>query len=620
MKNLYLFQPQQTYSFDAQISYWLPYSVGCLWSYARQNIEIQNNVKLVDIYFKRGEITSVVDELVDPDVALFSCYVWNWEYNKLLAKNIKDRWPNCIIVFGGPQVTDRPVENRFFKKHPYVDVIVNGEGEEAIEQILLDLIHGRKTKPILSFSRLKELSYPSPYTGGVFDDTIAKHTNNTWQVVLETNRGCPYQCTFCDWGSATYSKVTKFDEQRVIDDITWFSKNKIDFVFIADANFGILHDRDKRIAEHINHLQITTGFPKTVSAQWAKNGKSKILDIAKIFFSNKNRGFSLSVQSMNDTVLDAIKRKNLDISDLEGMLKLCAEHNISTYTEIILSLPYETKDTWRENLNKILSAGQHGSIDVWFLSLIENAELNSIEQRTLHDIKTVKVPKRLTGAAKTDDPVVEYENIAYSTRYMSFDDLITSYMFSHIIVMYHCGGWTQVLARFMNQQHDVSYLEFYDTLEKYIQNHPGTLNKIYYDIREFVTAILTDNGHNIEKYCEKEVHSAVWNGLPSVAGDPESVFSEIFEFFDQNFPYVDNKILKSLKQFQVDFMYDFKKEYPYQVNYAHNIPGYINNQSNLNTPITVEFSYPYSWDTLEQYQSRSFIMRRREAHKALYTK
>ena len=56
----------------------------------------------------------------------------------------------------------------------------------------------------------------------------------TW----ETNRGCPFSCTFCDWGSATASKVYQFGMDGLHDEIGWMSRQRIGFVFCCDANFG----------------------------------------------------------------------------------------------------------------------------------------------------------------------------------------------------------------------------------------------------------------------------------------------------------------------------------------------------------------------------------------------
>ena len=59
-----------------------------------------------------------------------------------------------------------------------------------------------------TFRDLDEI--PSPFLEGAFDSIMAANPQESWIGLWETNRGCPFRCTFCDWGSATAAKVTKF--------------------------------------------------------------------------------------------------------------------------------------------------------------------------------------------------------------------------------------------------------------------------------------------------------------------------------------------------------------------------------------------------------------------------
>merc|ERR1711871_405555 len=99
--------------------------------------------------------------------------------------------------------------------------------------------------------------------------------------------------------------------------------NKIEYIFMADANFGIFPDRDMAITDYILDVQERTGFPSTVNANWHKNAKQNVIEIVKKFISNGfNRGMTLSVQSMDEQVLDIIKRKNMDTSHLGKMMDI----------------------------------------------------------------------------------------------------------------------------------------------------------------------------------------------------------------------------------------------------------------------------------------------------------
>jgi hypothetical protein len=119
---------------------------------------------------------------------------------------------------------------------------------------------------------------PSPYLLGLLDPFGAAQAG----AVIETNRGCPYGCTFCDWGSATLSRIRKFSLERVFAELEWSARNTIDIASIADANFGIF-ERDVEIAEKIAELKRAYGFPRTVAVNYAKNTVKHLRKIIEIF-------------------------------------------------------------------------------------------------------------------------------------------------------------------------------------------------------------------------------------------------------------------------------------------------------------------------------------------------
>ena len=165
MKNVYLIQAEIT---SGPINeHYLPFSVGCIWSYANQFEDIKSNFKLCDVIWRRDRQTNVLDKIIDPDIVGFSCYVWNHNWNLTLAKKIKNKYPNCLIVFGGPSV------NEEWTNYKFIDVAMFGEGEVAWAE-LLRLYQDNKSIPrYWNNPRQNDIAnFPSPYTTGFFDKII----------------------------------------------------------------------------------------------------------------------------------------------------------------------------------------------------------------------------------------------------------------------------------------------------------------------------------------------------------------------------------------------------------------------------------------------------------------
>ena len=181
-----------------------------------------------------------------------------------------------LIVFGGPEVAI--TDPKLFVDNPFMDLVICYEGEITFKRVLKafesrdwetvpGLLINRngeavKTEDAERIETLEEV--PSPYLSGIFDDLIAKHPEVTWQGTLETNRGCPFACTFCDWGSLTYNKVKKFELQRVFDELEWMAKHNFDWISITDANFGMFPERDGMIADKIIEMQEKYGSPRKI--------------------------------------------------------------------------------------------------------------------------------------------------------------------------------------------------------------------------------------------------------------------------------------------------------------------------------------------------------------------
>lgn len=618
-------------------AYYLPYSTAILWSYAQQFDAVKNNFSLGDFVWRRDPIEQTVELLKDSAVVGFSTYIWNKNYNAVLARELKKVNPDILILYGGPEP---PIEKpEFFKLHPYVDICVKQEGEISFRRIL-ENFNSKDFKSIPGLlinengeafdtgvsERINELDIiPSPYLLGIFDDLMKQHPDVRWNATLETNRGCPYACTFCDWGSLTYNKVKKFDLERVFDELEWIGRNRCDFVSITDANFGIFPDRDSLIADKLIEVQKTYDNPKAYTISWAKNQKREIVDIVKklIYDGGAKIGLNLSVQTMDENVLDIIKRKNLDTNKIEEVFELCEENNIPLYTELILGLPGETLDSWKQNFYRLYRAGNHTGITIYQAQLLENAEMNLL-QRRLYKIEGRVVYDYLVGTYNENE-LREGVEVVISTKDLPFEKMLDAQVFSWFMNTFHINGITNYISRFLRSYSNVEYEEFYEKLFNYIKRDEW-LNSEIERIR--------DHYSNWSKFGKIdhvpiqgiEIHG--WNLVHSTIINMQSqnkakhVFSIVEQFVKDNFD-LNEEMFDQLMKFQSNYIVDYTeaKTYPKILNFNYDFLGYILNDSNLEVESSYEFEFPEDKTmSLMQFCEQIFFARRRNFGKAWITK
>lgn len=526
-KNIYFSQVNYSTGSGKFKGYWFPYSVATIWAYVQQFEWVTDNFELKELLFKRETPQELLDRIDEPHIFCFSNYVWNYEYNKKVAKAIKEKYPDCLISFGGPQVTKRPKEKKLFEKNPFIDTISLGEGERNFLTLLEDY-QTDSVKQMYAFDRLQELDFPSPYGMGLFEKMIQDNPGYQWNAVLETNRGCPFKCTFCDWGNLTYSKIKKFNLERIFEDLEWMGKHKIGYGIIADANFGCFKERDMYITEKMVEVQQKYGYPETVDASWYKNLTKEVIDIVKKFVENGfNRGFSLSLQSMNEETLVSIERANMKLNQFGDILDLCNEQQIPSYSELILGLPHETKKTWLSGLCKLIESGQHNSIESWLTQMLENSQLN--QEREEHGFDTVFLDNYYTSQ---EDFVEEKAEIVRGTKYMPFTDLVDAWMFSWLITNLHIYGWTQIYSIFLRKNKEVSYETFYAKLLDRVQQSDSIVGIEYRKTKERITHYLEG-----KETIDYSGHTLLWDSQQEFHKNRNNVleFTESFYYeFDNN--------------------------------------------------------------------------------------
>ena len=578
--------------------YWLPHSIACVYTFVEEKNPGYFDVNRV--VFRREAVAVASESMRNDGMILFSCYMWNWEYNLELSKRIKEINPDAIIVFGGPQVSEFRLQEQQ-EEFDWVDSWIVSEGELSFEKLVNDLRTEGTVQKTYDAQRLMDLDIPSPYVNGFFDTIIKENPEIKWSTTLETNRGCPFKCSFCDWGSLTYSKIKKFPVPKVYQEIEWLGKNKIEYIFVADANFGVFPERDSEIVDIMLEVQATYDYPKVFNANWHKNSRQNVIPIVKKLTSNgMNRGMTLSVQSMDTDVLKAIERKNMDMSHLKDMFDLIEKEGLGTYTELILPLPLETPDSWRKGLAEVLDIGQHNSIEIWFHQILENAQSNAPEHKEEHQFETVELAGYVSGDLDDDDDgILERTEVVVGTRTMPYKDFIDSWMYATMIINFHCGGWTQLLARYSHQSDTEEYRQFYDRLFDCLASDQGPVGDIWRKVESIIQDYTQGkpspySGHTLLWYLNRLLHED-WDATQT--------------FIKETFNNLPNELLEA----QCDFMYspekidDYKFKKCYNAHWFDYLKGHKGAVNRDN--VTVSFEHEPSAD-VEDHLEKIYFKRR----------
>jgi hypothetical protein len=435
-----------------------PYSVGLLQSYAARHAAHPEAYRFLPPIFKRLPVATAVEQLRGAAVVGFSVYVWNIRLSLAIARRLKALRPETLVVFGGPQVPDRA--ERFLREHPFVDVACHGEGE-AVFLSLLERSASRDFRDVPGISHLDAASgfvshpkaprladlerIPSPYLSGVFAPLLEANPQERFVMLWETNRGCPFSCTFCDWGSAVASKVFKFGVERLRQELEWFAGRRGEFVFCCDANFGIL-PRDLELAEHAAAVKRRTGFPRTLSVQNTKNATERAYRVQSLLAgAGMNAGVTLSLQSTSEQALLASRRDNISSASFSELQRRYTRDGIETYTDMILSLPGESYASFTKGVGEVIAGGQHGRIQFYNCAMLPNAEISDPEYAARHGL--VSVPQRLVAMHSPIDVQDEAEEeleIVVATQAMPAEDWVRAKAFWWMTDLLHFDRLLQI--------------------------------------------------------------------------------------------------------------------------------------------------------------------------------
>lgn len=395
--------------------YTTPLNIGHIGAYVKQVYGDKVNLRLFK--YPTNLLAAVEDE--PPTVLGFSHYAWNSDLNAQIGQYVKKHYPETMTVMGGPsiRITNEDIEI-FLKQNKWLDAYVMYEGERPFANILRHVFENGTDLSKDKDRQLRNVAYlagddlhfetiaateqgsldefPSPYLNGFMDEFL----DQEFIPLFETNRGCPFSCTFCAWGIASMDKVRRFPMDRILGEIDYVADKapQRSVWFFADANFGILR-RDVEIAKKIQEVRSRTSL-REIMVYDSKNTHERNKEIAQILgkFDRQKEIASMNmaliaVQSMSPEVLKHIKRDNIDFS---GIAKLIGEYHdvgVEVKTDVIYALPGES---WEEAISTVGKCFEVGFdyIHINRALMLPGAEMETDESRKNYGLKTKFMVRR----------------------------------------------------------------------------------------------------------------------------------------------------------------------------------------------------------------------------------
>jgi len=577
---------------------YLPLVSGLLQAYAQTKDIIRENYQFMPFIFVRDHPEQILSQYQNPTVAAFSALMWNANLSLAVARRVKEKFPNCLIVFGGAQVPFDATD--FFRVNPFIDVTVRGEGEQTFADLLIRFLDTRDFRDIPGISYRDSKTgacirndkesplvtdldvFPSPHLEGVFDQLMLMDIN--FQAIVETNRGCPFSCTYCVSGQGGLSKRYRlFSLNRVEKVIRWCGLNKIKFVFCADSNFGMLK-RDLEIAEYFVQTKVKYGFPGKVMVTYGKNAEDNIYEVGRLLRKHGlEKGVTLSRQSNDPETLRNVRRKSIKLSTYNNLQRRYNKDNIPVYTELILGLPGETYQSFLRGIEEILQSGLKNQLLVYLCQVYPNTALAEVEYQTKFKISTVRIPlNELHCSVRTQEGIIEYEDIVVSTASMPVDDWKRAVVISWVMQLLHGLKLGFFILAYLVDRYHIKYTDFFEyiSLLRMKSDHVRILKNEVLGFYDLVDSILQGNprGRIIPdfgfSYWAPEEASYL-----NISNQKEDFYDEMHEVVKE---YLDNigvdydgEELKEIIEYQKGRVPSYKSLKTQEYYFERNVPEYF---------------------------------------------
>ncbi|MFH1645554.1 MAG: radical SAM protein, partial [Candidatus Omnitrophota bacterium] len=309
------------------------------------------------------------------------------------------------------------------------------------------------------------------YAEGIFDDLLGQG----FHPFVQTHRGCPFTCTFCHTSDQYYSSMLFLSPEIFEQDMEYLGKRFQDkpniALHVANTNMSLFKE-DFAIAEVIRRIQDKYNWPKLIKVNSGKDPDKLIKMLSMIDFEP-----AIALQTLTPDVLENIKRKNIPFDKfVDFQNKISGKTGRLTFTELILCLPGETKESFLETLGRVINSDIE-NIVIYTLMNLKGTPLCSTENAVKYnyDIRHRIVPRQfsLINGSK----ILDTEEVIVATNAMSYQDYLELREISLTVAVFSSSAELAPLKRFVAEQ-NIDVAQWIFNIHDGIKEIPE-LNEVY---------------------------------------------------------------------------------------------------------------------------------------------
>lgn len=305
-----------------------------------------------------------------PDIAAFSCYIWNWNTIQELLPELPKLLPDTKLWLGGPEVSFHA--EKILAQYTQLTGIMVGEGEETFTQ-LVRFYHAPKGQLqdipglVLPQGRTQPRELTDMSKLPFLYEDLGKFQNRI--IYYESQRGCPFRCAYCL--SAIDKSVRLRDIETVKKELRYFLDHKVSQVKFIDRTFNCnaahalaiwryLLENDNGVTNF--HFEIAADLMTEEELEVLKQMRPGLIQL------------EIGVQSTNEQTLHAINRY-MSLEHLRQVVdKIHSFHNIHQHLDLIAGLPYEDYDSFVTSFNDVY-AMRPQQLQLGFLKVLKGSPI-----------------------------------------------------------------------------------------------------------------------------------------------------------------------------------------------------------------------------------------------------